>query len=141
MINPAAFHLAIPVNDLESTRDFYTRILGCETGREAELWIDFNFFGHQLSAHVKPEQTEKVKTNRVDGENMPVRHFGLVLAWKDWAQLVDRLNTYAVEYLIQPTVRFKGKAGEQATFFITDPSGNALEFKSFKNMNQLFVRE
>ncbi len=135
----SAFHLAIPVNDIDSTRQFYTEVLGCIVGREAEKWIDFNFLGHQVSAHVKPEATEKCPTNPVDGESVPVRHFGLVLDWNSWHVLVDKLNEQSVEYLIKPTIRFKGEVGEQATLFIKDPSGNALEFKSFKDMNQLFA--
>ena len=133
------FHLAIPVNDINTTKIFYTETLGCTVGREAEYWIDFNFFGHQVSAHLKPEATENIPANVVDGESVPVRHFGLVLEWKAWHQLVDRLNEREVDYLIKPTVRFKGKVGEQATFFIVDPSGNALEFKSFKDKTQLFA--
>ena len=141
MAEPVAFHLAIPVNDIETTRRFYVDVLGCAVGREAKRWIDFNFFGHQVSAHVKPEQTAKVLTNPVDGESVPVRHFGLVLQWHDWQALVDQLDEKQVEYLIKPTVRFKGKPGEQATLFITDPSGNALEFKSFKDPQQLFASD
>lgn len=133
------FHLAIPVKDIESTRHFYVEILGCLVGREAEHWIDFNFFGHQVSAHVKPEALDDVKTNPVDGESVPVRHFGLVLEWNAWHQLVEQLNKLSINYLIQPTIRFKGEAGEQATLFINDPSGNSLEFKTFKNSDQLFA--
>lgn len=137
MISP--FHLAIPVNDIETTRIFYTETIGCTVGREAERWIDFDFFGHQLSAHLKSEAFEETLTNPVDGEAVPVRHFGLVLEWKDWHQMVECLNQQAVNYLIKPTKRFAGKVGEQATFFISDPSGNALEFKSFKDSAQLFA--
>lgn len=133
------FHLAIPVNDINSTRAFYTNIIGCTVGREAEQWIDFNFFGHQVSAHVKPEALNNVETNPVDGESVPVRHFGLVLEWKAWHEFVEQLNKRAINYLIKPTIRFKGEVGEQATLFINDPSGNALEFKSFKNRDQLFA--
>ena len=134
----SAFHLAIPVKDIESTRRFYTEVLGCSVGRESDRWIDFNFFGHQVSAHVKPEATDIIQTNPVDGESVPVRHFGLVLDWHAWHKLVDRLDERSIKYLIKPTVRFKGQVGEQATFFIKDPSDNALEFKSFKDMSQLF---
>ncbi len=133
------FHLAIPINDIESTRKFYTETLGCSVGREANSWIDFNFFGHQVSAHVKPEVLTELKTNPVDGESVPVRHFGIVLEWAAWHQFVERLNKQTVDYLIKPTIRFAGEVGEQATFFIIDPSGNALEFKSFKDRNQLFI--
>ena len=134
-----AFHLAIPVNDLALTRDFYINYLGCSVGRESDKWIDFNFFGHQLSAHVKPEETRTVNTNIVDGEKIPVRHFGLVMEWECWHQFVEDLEEQAVSFLIEPTIRFKGEIGEQATCFILDPSGNALEFKSFKSMEQLFA--
>lgn len=137
---PVPFHLAIPVNDIETTRHFYVEILGCSVGREAVHWIDFNFFGHQLSAHLKPEAVEDIKTNPVDGESVPVRHFGLVLEWSRWHQFVERLDKLAIDYLIKPTTRFSGEVGEQATLFITDPSGNALEFKSFKDNRQLFAR-
>lgn len=133
------FHLAIPVNDIEATRRFYTEIIGCSVGRKAERWIDFNFFGHQLSAHLKPEALGDILTNSVDGESVPVRHFGLVLEWDTWHQLVERLNQQSINYLIKPTIRFEGEVGEQATFFINDPSGNALEFKSFKDSEQLFA--
>ncbi|MEQ8288641.1 MAG: VOC family protein [Gammaproteobacteria bacterium] len=141
MLAPVAFHLAIPVNDIESTRVFYEQLLGCSVGREASHWIDFNFFGHQLSAHVKPEATQMASTNPVDGEAVPVRHFGLVLAWQDWHALVEKLDAQQVEYLIKPTLRFQGEAGEQATLFINDPSGNAIEFKSFRDTNRLFASD
>lgn len=133
------FHLAIPVRDIESTRKFYTEVLDCAVGRETSRWIDFNFFGHQVSAHVKPEVLTETKTNPVDGESVPVRHFGIVLEWDIWHQLVERLNNRQLEYLIKPTIRFANEVGEQATFFLIDPSGNALEFKSFKESTQLFV--
>ena len=133
------FHLAFPIKDIEATRAFYTEIIGCTVGRESERWIDFNFFGHQISAHLKPEALESIPTNPVDGESVPVRHFGLVLEWSRWHQLVERLNKKEISYLIKPTTRFEGEVGEQATFFITDPSGNALEFKSFKDRDQLFA--
>jgi len=132
------FHLAFPVSDIEVTRSFYTEIIGCSVGREAARWIDFNFFGHQISAHLI-ETIEDIPTNPVDGESIPVRHFGLVLEWNAWHQLVERLNKKEVNYLIKPTTRFEGEVGEQATFFISDPSGNALEFKSFKDREQLFA--
>lgn len=141
MSEPVAFHLAIPVNDIKSTRTFYTQVLGCSVGREASRWIDFNFFGHQLSAHVKPEATQAASTNPVDGEAVPVRHFGLILPWQDWHALVEKLDAQQVEYLIKPTLRFQGKVGEQATLFINDPSGNALEFKSFRDASRLFASD
>ena len=139
MSSLSPFHLAIPVNDIETTRRFYTEVLGCSVGREAERWIDFNFFGHQVSAHVKPEATGTIPANPVDGESVPVRHFGLVLDWHTWHALVDKLDERSIKYLIKPTIRFKGQVGEQATLFIKDPSGNVLEFKSFKDMNRLFA--
>ena len=134
-----AFHLAIPVKDIASTRLFYVDTLGCRVGREADNWIDFDFYGHQLSAHVKPEEIYLSNTNPVDGESVPVRHFGLVLEWQQWQLLADQLKAQQVTFLIEPTIRFKGEAGEQATLFINDPSGNALEFKSFRDVSRLFA--
>ena len=134
-----AFHLAFPVNDLEATRRFYVDLLGCTVGREAALWIDFNFQGHQLSAHVKPEETGLAAGNPVDGKTVPTRHFGLILAWDAWQALADRLVEAKAPFLIEPYLRFEGDPGEQGTFFITDPSGNALEFKTFKDMAQVFA--
>jgi uncharacterized protein len=132
------FHLAFPVTDIETTRQFYTEILGCSVGREDKQWIDFNFFGHQISAHLV-EGLDAIPTNPVDGESIPVRHFGLVLEWNVWHKLVENLNKLEVKYLINPTIRFEGEVGEQATFFLSDPSGNALEFKSFKDRDELFA--
>jgi len=132
------FHLAFPVRDIQATEDFFVNVLGCEVGRQAPRWIDFNFFGHQISAHLVDEQAE-IKTNDVDGDKVPVRHFGMVLPWENWHALVQRLNERQAEYLIAPKTRFEGEPGEQATFFIQDPSGNALEFKSFKRAQQLFA--
>lgn len=133
------FHLAFPVNHIEKTRIFYTEILGCTVGRESERWIDFNFFDHQISAHLV-DCMDDIAMNPVDGESVPTRHFGVVLDWDAWHYLVERLNSKSVDYLIKPTTRFKGEVGEQATFFIHDPSGNALEFKSFKDPDQLFAK-
>lgn len=138
MENP--FHLAFPVKDIESTRQFYGHLLGCEIGREAERWIDFNFFGHQLSAHVKPEELAAAKTNEVDGDNVPVRHFGAILEWNAWHQLADKLRAEGIQFIIEPHIRFAGEVGEQATMFFLDPSGNALEFKSFKDFSQIFAK-
>ncbi len=132
------FHLAAPIRDIESARTFYRDLLGCTVGREAERWIDFNFFGHQLSLHVS-EAEETLATNPVDGKDVPVRHFGAVLPWGQWHDLRDRLIDVKTEFVIEPYVRFKGEAGEQATMFFYDPSGNALEFKAFKNPDQLFA--
>lgn len=135
------FHLAFPVKDLEETRRFYVDLVGCKVGREAEKWIDFDFHGHQISAHVKPEECDVASTNDVDGDNVPVRHFGAVLPWKDWEALADRFRRAGIAFLIGPRVRFQGEPGEQGTFFVRDPSGNGLEFKTFKNPAQLFATE
>jgi len=134
-----AFHLAFPVKDLASTRGFYETLLGCRVGRTAETWIDFDFFGHQISAHVKPEETALARTNAVDGDDVPVRHFGAILEWDDWQALADRLSAAGTRFIIEPHVRFKGEVGEQGTFFLLDPSGNALEFKSFRDMSRIFA--
>ena len=135
------FHLAYPVKDIETTRAFYRDVLGCAQGREAETWIDFNFFGHQLSFHVKPEAFNgQEPTNAVDGKDVPVRHFGAVLEWGNWHALRDRLIDANTDFVIEPYIRFKGEVGEQATMFFLDPSGNALEFKSFKDTGQIFAK-
>lgn len=130
------FHLAFPVRDVESTRAFYAGVLGCPVGREAERWIDFDFFGHQLSAHVA--RAEVLGSNEVDGDDVPVRHFGVVLSMERWHALAERLRAARVEFLIEPKVRFVGQVGEQATLFVRDPSGNALEFKAFADVRNLF---
>ena len=137
MTNP--FHLAFPVKDLEATRKFYKELLGCKIGRTAERWIDFNFFGNQVTAHLKPEELEKVTTNAVDGEEVPVRHFGAILEWQQWHDMVDRLREHSISFVIEPYIRFEGEPGEQATMFFYDPSGNALEFKSFKDPSRIFA--
>lgn len=134
------FHLAFPVNDIEKTRQFFTEVIGCKVGRAAEKWIDFDFFGHQISAHVKPEETAKAKTNDVDGDKVPVRHFGAILEWDEWHTLAERLTDLGIEFVIEPHIRFKGEVGEQATMFFLDPSGNALEFKAFQDKSQIFAR-
>lgn len=136
----AIFHLAYPVKDKEETRDFYAGLIGCAQGREAETWIDFDFFGHQVSFHVKPEAFNGAEpTNPVDGKDVPVRHFGAVLDWDEWHDLKGRLIAAGTDFVIDPYIRFKGLAGEQATMFFLDPSGNALEFKSFKDPSQIFA--
>lgn len=132
------FHLAAPIRDKEETRKFYTSTLGCTVGREADHWIDFDFFGHQVSFHVNQE-AENLATSEVDGKSVPIRHFGAVLPWADWHSLRDRLVAAEMDFVIDPYIRFKGEAGEQATMFFYDPSGNALEFKSFKDPSQLYV--
>ena len=132
------FHLAAPIRDKEEARLFYRDIIGCTVGREADRWIDFDFFGHQLSLHVCSEP-ETLVTNQVDGKNVPVRHFGAVLPWQGWNDLRDKLVTADTDFIIEPYIRFEGETGEQATMFFLDPSGNALEFKSFKDPDQLYA--
>jgi hypothetical protein len=133
------FHLAFPVKDLESTRHFYVDLLGCTVGRESTSWIDFDFFGHQITAHLSPQEARTVAVNPVDGDDVPVRHFGVILEWDAWRALAERLTHRAVPFVIPPHIRFKGEPGEQATMFITDPSGNALEFKSFQDPRRVFA--
>jgi hypothetical protein len=132
------FHLAFPVTDLERTRAFYAGLLGCREGRSAPTWIDFDFFGHQISAHLV-SVTAAAPTNEVDGDDVPVRHFGAVLPWERWEELHRRLAAAGVDFRIAPRVRFAGQVGEQGTFFVLDPSGNALEFKSFRDPARLFA--
>ncbi|MEQ8926542.1 MAG: VOC family protein [Fulvivirga sp.] len=141
MENLTPFHLAFPVNDLNEAHKFYTEVLGCKTGRSSDQWIDFDFFGHQVVAHLKPEEVSKNNTNSVDGEDVPVRHFGVILHWEDWEALSEKLKSKNIKFIIQPQIRFKGKLGEQATMFFLDPSGNALEFKAFKDNSQIFATE
>ena len=133
------FHLAFPVADLSTTRAFYEGLLECKVGRTSDRWIDFNFFGHQVTAHLKPEALIASKTNEVDGDQVPVRHFGAILPWDDWHKLAEKLENHKIQFVITPHIRFKGEVGEQATMFFHDPSGNALEFKSFKDMSQIFA--
>ena len=134
------FHVAFPVHDLELTKEFYTGTLGCTIGRSSEHWIDFNLFGHQIVAHLSPEEVGLVKTSDVDKKNVPVRHFGVVLDWNHWHEFSDHLKSRNVNFVIEPYIRFKGEVGEQATMFLVDPSHNALEFKSFKDQEFLFKR-
>lgn len=134
------FHLAFPIRNIEETRAFYGELLGCDIGRSTDKWIDFNFFGHQLSAHIKPEELAQAKTNAVDGKNVPVRHFGAILPWKEWHELADKLKANGIEFVIEPYIRFQGEVGEQATMFFLDPCGNALEFKSFQDESQIFAK-
>lgn len=138
MVQP--FHLAIPVKSLEPCRTFYREILKCEEGRSDTHWVDFNFFGHQLVIHQKDGFKPNRISNPVDGHDVPIPHFGVVLEWNKWEALADRLRANNTEFVIEPTIRFKGKVGEQATMFFNDPEGNALEFKAFKDMSQLFAR-
>lgn len=133
------FHLAFPVSDLEATRTFYTEVLQCKEGRSAERWIDFDFFGHQISAHLRPEECQAAHTNAVDGAQVPVRHFGAILDLETWRALAERVEAAGVAFLIEPQVRFEGQVGEQATMFFHDPSGNALEFKAFADTSKIFA--
>jgi extradiol dioxygenase family protein len=134
------FHLAFPVHDLAAARAFYGGVMGCEEGRSSDEWIDFNFHGHQIVAHLAPNLSRDAATNPVDGHGVPVPHFGLVLSMPAWETLAAKLREAACNFVIEPTVRFKGKPGEQATMFLRDPSGNALEFKAFADAAQLFAR-
>lgn len=133
------FHLAFPVADLEAARAFYGDLLGCSIGRTSDRWIDFNFHGHQITAHLQPDECHAAMTNPVDGEQVPVRHFGLILEWQQWHELAEQLKARQVKFLIEPQIRFAGEVGEQATLFIQDPSGNALEFKAFQDEAQIFA--
>ena len=140
MKNIPLFHLAFPVNNLEITKEFYTKVLDCKIGRTSSNWIDFNFFGHQITAHLSDNEFNCKKHNKVDGKNVPIRHFGLVLDWNDWHKIKKKLILKKVDFLISPYVRFEGKIGEQATLFFLDPSFNAIELKSFKNKETLFSK-
>jgi extradiol dioxygenase family protein len=135
------FHLAIPVANLELCRVFYRDTLQCTEGRSSESWVDFNFFGHQLVIHQKDGVNIQLPiTNPVDGHDVPVPHFGVVLDWEVWNDLANSLKEKGIQFIIEPTIRFKGKVGEQATMFFYDPENNALEFKAFKDMSQLFAK-
>lgn len=136
----APFHLAFPVDDLEEARRFYGGVLGCEEGRSSREWIDFNFHGHQIVAHLAPANSRDTATNHVDGHGVPVPHFGLVLEMDAWEALAQKLRDAGTDFVMEPTVRFKGKPGEQATMFLRDPAGNALEFKAFADQGQLFAK-
>lgn len=138
-MNLRPFHLAFPVDDLEAARRFYVDVLGCRTGRESDRWIDFDFDGHQIVAHLVDAGTS-VSSNPVDGKEIPAFHFGLVLSMERWRELAARLTAQEVEFLVEPYVRNEGKAGEQATLFVRDPAGNALEFKAFEDLSQMFAR-
>ena len=138
MIQP--FHFAIPVQNLETCRAFYKDVLNCEEGRSTEDWVDFNFFGHQLVIHQKEDFKAVRISNPVDGYDVPVPHFGVVLSWEDWHSLAAHLKTKNTKFEIAPCIRFQGKVGEQATMFFKDPENNALEFKAFKDIQQLFAK-
>ena len=134
------FHLAFPVHDLAQSRAFYGELLGCPEGRSSDAWVDFDFFGHQVVAHLAPDETRPTARNAVDGDDVPVRHFGVILAMAQWHALADRLKAAGTRFIIEPHIRFKGEVGEQATMFFLDPSGNALEFKAFGDMSQVFAK-
>ena len=134
------FHLAFPVDNLEKTREFYTETLGCSEGRSSERWIDFDMYGHQVVAHLI-DKVENVQTNPVDGDDVPASHFGVILELDDWEALANRLKKIDMNFIIEPHIRFKGEAGEQATMFFLDPCGNALEFKAFKNDDMIFATD
>lgn len=135
----AVFHMAFRVDDLDSTKRFYGGVLGCPQGREADTWVDFDFFGNQISAHVGPGESGGLST-RVDGEAVPLAHFGVVIPWPEWESLHRRLAGANVPFLVDPRTRFAGQPGEQGTFFVADPSGNALEFKAFRSADDVFAR-
>jgi uncharacterized protein len=134
------FHLAFPVTSLEKARAFYGGLLGCREGRSAPDWVDFDFYGHQIVAHVAPDEAGHKSTNAVDGDNVPVRHFGAILPMVEWERLAARLKAAGQSFIIEPHVRFKGEVGEQATMFLLDPCGNALEFKAFRDIGRLFAK-
>ncbi len=135
------FHLAFPVHDLEAARRFYGGLLGCPEGRSAAEWIDFDFFGHQIVAHFDPAMRPRPHRNPVDGHDVPVPHFGAVLGMEQWEALAERLRRAGISFVIEPTVRFRGQAGEQATMFFLDPSGNALELKAMAQPENLFATD
>jgi extradiol dioxygenase family protein len=139
-MNLPPFHLAFPVDDLDAARGFYGELLGCPEGRSADHWIDFDLFGHQIVAHLSPEAVRSRATNPVDGENVPVPHFGVVLPMEEWKVLAERLEAAGTAFVIKPTVRFAGQPGEQATMFFLDPAGNALEFKAMADPAKLFAK-
>ena len=141
MSNLQPFHLAIRVSNLQECREFYANVIGCSEGRSSSKWVDFNFYGHQLVIHHHDSDSDGEKVyNPVDGEMVPVPHFGVVLQWDDWQELATRLREKQINFVIEPYIRFAGEVGEQATMFFLDPSGNALEFKSFKDISNLFAK-
>ncbi len=134
------FHLAFPVDNLDKTREFYTKTLGCNEGRSSDRWIDFDMYGHQVVAHLVDE-LDQVATNAVDGDDVPSSHFGVILEMEQWNQLADSLVKLGIEFIIEPHIRFKGEPGEQATMFFLDPCGNALEFKAFRSDDMIFATD
>ena len=137
---PQPFHLAIPVHDLRAARGFYGELFDCTEGRSSDEWVDFDFFGHQLVVHLDPARKQHVHHNEVDGHDVPVPHFGVVMEWGAWQALSERLRKLNTRFEIDPGIRFPGQVGEQATMFLYDPSGNALEFKAFKDPSRLFAK-
>lgn len=134
------FHVAVPVSDLSKAKEFYLLNFNCEVGRSSDLWVDLNLYGHQFVLHYKADHQNELHHNPVDGKSVPVPHYGVVLEWQEWHELADRLKENEVEFVIEPYIRFEGEPGEQATLFLLDPSGNALEFKAFKCIDQLFAK-
>jgi uncharacterized protein len=134
------FHLAFPVTSLAKARAFYGDLLGCPEGRSSGDWVDFDFYGHQIVAHLAPEEAGHRSTNAVDGDDVPVRHFGAILPMAEWEHLAEKLKAAGTRFVIEPHVRFKGEVGEQATMFLLDPCGNALEFKAFRDISRLFAK-
>jgi extradiol dioxygenase family protein len=134
------FHLAFPVTSLDKARAFYGGLLGCPEGRSSDEWVDFDLYGHQIVAHLSPDEAGHRQTNAVDGDNVPVRHFGVVLSMAEWDALAAKLKAAATRFVIEPHIRFKGQVGEQATMFFLDPCGNALEFKAFADPSKLFAK-
>ncbi|RMG76608.1 MAG: glyoxalase [Bacteroidetes bacterium] len=133
------FHLAFPVTDLAATREFYEGLLGCSVGRTDDRWIDFNFWGNQITAHLVDTPDSEHTANQVDGKQVPVKHFGAILDMDEWEALAQKLKNHGIRFIIEPYIRFKGQVGEQATMFFLDPSGNAIEFKSFKDPARIFA--
>jgi extradiol dioxygenase family protein len=140
MASAPLFHLAFPVNDIAQARAFYGGLLGCPEGRSAPEWVDFDFYGHQIVAHLAPDEAGHKHTSEVDGHQVPVRHFGAILPMPEWEALAEKLRAANIRFIIEPAIRFKGEVGEQATMFFLDPSGNALEFKSFADMSRVFAK-
>jgi extradiol dioxygenase family protein len=140
MASVPLFHLAIPVHDLGAARRFYGELLGCPEGRSSGSWVDFDFYGHQLVAHLAPGEAGHRETSAVDGDDVPVRHFGVILSVSDWQALADQLLRAGTRFIVEPHVRFKGEVGEQSTMFFLDPSGNALEFKAFADPSRVFAK-
>ena len=134
------FHVAFPVNDIAAARAFYGEVLGCPEGRSAVDWVDFNFYGHQIVAHLAPEEAGIAQRNAIDGHGVPVRHFGIVLPMAQWEEAAQRLTAKGIDFIIEPYIRFQGEPGEQATMFFLDPAGNAIEMKAFSDITRLFAK-